>query len=70
METIIKKHNINTIFHFSGFIEVGESVNEPLKYYENNTTKTLRLLNVCNKTGVKNFIFSSTAAVYGLPKVN
>ncbi len=64
---IIKKFNVKTVFHFSAFIEVGESVKFPLKYYENNTYKTISLLKACVDSKVKNFIFSSTAAVYGIP---
>lgn len=67
--SIIKQFNIKAVFHFSAFIEVGESVKFPLKYYENNTLKTINLLKACIDGGVKYFIFSSTAAVYGVPEV-
>jgi UDP-glucose 4-epimerase len=57
----------DAVMHFAAFIEVKESVQEPLKYYGNNTRNTLNLLDVMTKAGIRNFIFSSTAAVYGIP---
>ncbi len=54
--------------HFAAFIEVGESVRKPLKYYDNNLSRTLTMLNVLVQEGVKHFVFSSTAAVYGMPE--
>lgn len=68
VENLFKKEKFETIFHFAGSIVVPESVSEPLKYYENNTEKTLHLLKMAKKYGVKQFIFSSTAAVYGIPE--
>ncbi len=56
------------VMHFAGFISVPESVKDPLKYYYNNVGNTLRLLSAMQKAGVKNFIFSSSAAVYGIPE--
>jgi UDP-glucose 4-epimerase len=53
--------------HFAASIIVSESVTRPLDYYENNSFNCLRLLKCCQETGVENFIFSSTAAVYGMP---
>lgn len=53
--------------HFAAFIEVGESVQEPLRYYENNVSKTRTLLAAMEQAGVNKFVFSSTAAVYGMP---
>ncbi len=58
----------DAVMHFASFIEVAESVKNPGKYYENNTVKTLALLDAMVKMEVKNFIFSSTAAVYGNPE--
>jgi UDP-glucose 4-epimerase len=55
--------------HFAAFSLVGESVLDPLKYYQNNVASTLTLLKVMMKNNVKNFIFSSTAATYGIPDV-
>ena len=53
--------------HFAAHIVVPESVADPLKYYRNNTANTRTLLECCVKAGVKHFVFSSTAAVYGIP---
>jgi UDP-glucose 4-epimerase len=62
---LFKQYNINSVIHFAGSIIVEESVQEPIKYYENNTLVSLRLIESCIKEKVANFIFSSTAAVYG-----
>ena len=61
----IKTHNITSIIHFAAKIVVPDSVADPLGYYLNNTAKTRQVLDCAVKGGVKNFIFSSTAAVYG-----
>ncbi len=63
---IIEEHEINEIIHFAGSIIVPESVENPLKYYKNNTTVTRNLLEAAIKGKVKHFVFSSTAAVYGM----
>lgn len=65
---ILKSYNINSVLHFAAHTIVPESVSNPLKYYSNNTVSTFHLLKCCQNCGVKNFIFSSTAAVYGIPK--
>ncbi len=65
----LKKYNIDAVMHFAAFIEVGESVQEPLRYYENNVSKTRTLLEAMDKAGVNKFVFSSTAAVYGMPDI-
>lgn len=62
---IIRRHNIKSILHFAGSIKVDESVTNPLKYYENNTEGSRNLIEVAVQNDVENFIFSSTAAVYG-----
>jgi len=64
---LIKSHGIDTILHFAAHIVVPESVSNPLKYYGNNTCSTRNLLECAVAGGVQNFIFSSTAAVYGIP---
>jgi UDP-glucose 4-epimerase len=64
----IAGHGIQAIMHFAGSIVVPESVENPLKYYENNTVKSRSLLESAVKGGVKHFIFSSTAATYGTPE--
>lgn len=66
--SLIRKHGIEAIVHFAGSIVVPESVADPLAYYFNNTVKSRALMHAAVKGGVKNFIFSSTAAVYGNPK--
>ena len=65
---VIADHDIAAIIHFAGSIIVPESVENPLKYYENNTVKTRSLLESAVNGGVKHFLFSSTAATYGLPE--
>ena len=65
---IIKEHGIEAIVHFAGSIIVPESVTDPLGYYNNNTVKSRALMAAADKGCVKNFIFSSTAAVYGNPE--
>jgi len=57
----------DAVMHFAAYIQVEESMREPLKYYLNNTCNTLNLLRVMEECGTDNFIFSSTAAVYGIP---
>lgn len=58
----------DAVMHFAAFIQVGESVREPLSYYRNNSMNALSLLEAMTKEGIKHFIFSSTAAVYGNPE--
>ncbi len=67
---LVRKHGIDAIIHFAGSIVVPDSVSDPLGYYNNNTVKSRALMEVAVATGVKHFIFSSTAAVYGNPKEN
>jgi UDP-glucose 4-epimerase len=64
---LIEQHGIGAIIHFAGSIVVPESVENPLKYYENNTVKSRSLIESAVKGGVRHFIFSSTAATYGIP---
>lgn len=66
LDEIFQKHQIETVMHFAAYISVSESVKKPEKYYFNNTYSTLSLLQSMKKNKVKNIIFSSTAAVYGL----
>ena len=70
VRTVIRKYQIDAIIHFAGSIVVPESVADPLGYYNNNTVKSRALIQSAVETGVKNFIFSSTAAVYGNPQEN
>ena len=66
LETL-REHRIDTVMHFAAYTIVPESVREPLKYYGNNTCSTRSLLECCLEAGVRHFVFSSTAAVYGIP---
>ena len=68
VERLVKEHGIDAIVHFAGSIVVPDSVSDPLGYYNNNTVKSRALMAAAVKAGVKNFIFSSTAAVYGNPE--
>ncbi len=68
LSKIINEHNIKAIMHFAGSVVVPESVTDPLKYYYNNTAKTRSLLESAIHNNVKHFIFSSTAATYGIPE--
>lgn len=63
----LEKYDIGAVLHFAAFIEAGESMKKPEKYFTNNSANTLTFLNTLIKTGVKKIIFSSTAAVYGEP---
>jgi len=65
---IIEAHGIGAIVHFAGSIIVPESVEKPLRYYENNTAKSRSLIESAVNGGVRHFIFSSTAAIYGIPE--
>lgn len=65
---IFTENDIYAVIHFAGLKAVGESVEKPLEYYDNNITATLNLLEVMKKFDVKNIIFSSSATVYGKPK--
>lgn len=68
LEEIFSKEKIEAVIHFAGYKAVGESVQKPLMYYENNLISTLYLLEIMNKYDCKKFIFSSSATVYGTPK--
>ncbi len=64
---VLREHDIDTVLHFAAALSVPESVRDPLKYYGNNTAGTRALLAACTAHGVSQFVFSSTAAVYGIP---
>jgi UDP-glucose 4-epimerase len=64
----LQEHQVDTVMHFAAKTIVPESVREPLRYYANNTSMTRNLLESCQRSGVKQFVFSSTAAVYGMPE--
>ncbi|MGH8189417.1 MAG: UDP-glucose 4-epimerase GalE, partial [Steroidobacteraceae bacterium] len=64
---LLREHRVETVMHFAANTIVPESVSNPLKYYGNNTCATRNLLQCCSEAGVQHFVFSSTAAVYGIP---
>src|SRR3546814_2836106 len=64
---IVERHSVEAVIHFAGDIVVPESVAAPLSYYRNNTCKTRPLLQACVDHHIAQFVFSSTAAVYGQP---
>ena len=67
VEALLRDRAIDTVIHFAAHTVVPESVRDPLKYYGNNTCATRNLLAACTAAGVRHFVFSSTAAVYGMP---
>ncbi len=68
LERVFHEHNICVVMHFAAFISAGESVIDPIKYYQNNVINTLNLIHTMLRCNVNKLIFSSTAAVYGEPK--
>jgi UDP-glucose 4-epimerase len=63
----IRGHRIDAVMHFAGSLNIAESMRRPLEYYRNNTAATRTLIDSCIRNGVRHFVFSSTAAVYGAP---
>lgn len=68
LDSIFKSYPISAVMHFAALTDVGESVQDPLRYYQNNLANTLTLLDSMRRNGIKVFIFSSTAAIFGLPR--
>lgn len=68
LDALFAEHQIDSVIHFAGYKAVGESVQKPLMYYENNLESTLSLCEVMKKHGVYNLVFSSSATVYGDPE--
>jgi UDP-glucose 4-epimerase len=68
LESLFGAHDIDTVMHFAAHTVVPESVANPLKYYRNNTASSRTLLEVAHRHGVRHVVFSSTAAVYGIPE--
>ncbi len=68
LREVFTNYKIEAVMHFCAFIEVGESVISPDKYYHNNLVNTITLLDTMKEYGIKNFIFSSTAAIFGEPE--
>lgn len=69
LEAALRAHGIDSVMHFAAFASVPESVADPAKYYQNNLVGTLNLLDAMRAAGVQRIVFSSTAAVYGVPQV-
>ena len=67
IENLLKNEKFDVLMHFAGYIEVEESVSNPKKYFKNNTENAIKLFQICEENGLKNIIFSSTAAAYGNP---
>ncbi|QXH44471.1 UDP-glucose 4-epimerase GalE [Pseudomonas xanthosomatis] len=67
LDALFARHRFDAVFHFASFIQVGESVSDPARYYQNNVASTLTLLQAMLRAGVRRLVFSSTAAVYGDP---
>jgi len=70
LDQVIRKYGIDSIIHFAAAIVVPDSIRDPLVYYKNNTANSRTLIECAVKGGVRNFIFSSTAAVYGNPNIS
>lgn len=68
LDRVFKELSIDAVMHFAAFIDVGESMCEPAKYYTNNVCNTLRLIDTMRRYGVEFFIFSSSSAIFGNPK--
>lgn len=68
LEAMFRAENVDAVIHCAALKAVGESVQKPLEYYQNNITGTLTLMDVMNRVGVKNIVFSSSATVYGSPE--
>jgi len=66
LRNVFENHDLNAVIHFAGYKAVGESVEKPLKYYNNNLMSTISLMELMNEYGVKNIVFSSSATVYGM----
>jgi UDP-glucose 4-epimerase len=68
LDKVFRNHKFDAVMHFASFIQVGESMQDPAKYYQNNVVNTLNLLNAMCAHGIDKFIFSSTAAIFGEPE--
>lgn len=68
LDDIFAAHPIDAVMHFAAYTDVGESMVDPIKYYLNNVTNTLNLLNAMQRHAIKTFIFSSSAAIFGMPQ--
>lgn len=68
IEHVLRQHRVECVMHFAAFAYVGESVQRPLDYYQNNVAETVALLQAMDRVGVNRFVFSSTCATYGQPE--
>ena len=68
LDRVLREYTVDAVMHFAAFIEAGESMREPTRYFRNNTASTLTLLEAVLERGIPRFVFSSTAAVYGTPE--
>ncbi|MBT8128940.1 MAG: UDP-glucose 4-epimerase GalE [Gammaproteobacteria bacterium] len=68
LDHVFDNYSVDAVMHFAAFIEVGESVSDPAKYYRNNVLNTMALLDAMIQHGIQHFIFSSTAAIFGEPE--
>jgi UDP-glucose 4-epimerase len=68
LDVVMRQFKPDAVMHFAAFIQVEESIRLPLKYYRNNVGNSMNLLDAMNRNGIRNLIYSSTAAVYGIPK--
>ena len=68
LDDLMQAEKFDAVIHFAGSIIVPESVENPILYYQNNTVNSLNLIELCTKNKIGNFVFSSTAAVYGIPE--
>lgn len=68
LDALFERAQFDAVMHFASFIQVGESVADPAKYYRNNVTNTLNLLEAMCGAGIRKFVFSSTAAIFGMPR--
>src|ERR1700674_5130056 len=67
LDQVILERRVEAVVHFAAFTYVGDSVRDPGKYYRNNLVNTLNLMECLRRNGISRFVFSSTAAVYGVP---
>lgn len=68
LQTLFQRFNFHAVMHFAAYIDVGESVNDPAKYYQNNVVETFTLLKSLVQHKIKTFVFSSSAAIFGYPE--
>lgn len=68
LSEVLQHHNVRTVLHFAASAYVGESIHDPLKYYDNNVLGMISLLKACAKSGVRHFVLSSSCATYGIPR--